>query len=475
MAIATAVQQGWRLGFESLEREVAEEQALEIHGQVPADLRGTLYRIGPARHDVYGERYRHWFDGDGMVHALRLDGGRATYRNRFVATAGKAEEDAARRRLYGGFGTPPAGGPLARLRRRGGKNAANTNIVYHGGRLLALWEGGRPHRLDSRTLETLGEDDLGGALGPGDSFSAHPKLHPATKELWNFGVRYGRAAEIVLYRGAPDGTVTRAATLAMPFPAMVHDFALTQTRAVFILGPIALPRLPLALIAGRRSFGGSLRWQPELGTRVATVDLATGEARWYATDAFLMFHTANAWDDGPDVRVDLCAYPDATVMRFFTEVMAGDIASDVAVWPERLRLTAAGRVERRRLAAVPLEFPRVAPRALATEPSRLYGVSWESGERFLGLPAAIDLASGRAALARLAPGQYAGECVPVARPGATHDDDVWLLTLVLDAAARRSELWILDGADLAAPPVARLPLPHVVPFGFHGNWVRAES
>src|SRR5437870_12355162 len=127
-----AVAGDYRLGFRSLETETPAPRELEVvAGALPRDLLGTLLRIGPARHDVYGERFRHWFDGDGMVHAIRLDGGEATYRNRFIATAGKAEEDAARRRLHGGFGTPPAGGPLARLRRRGGKNAANTNIVFH--------------------------------------------------------------------------------------------------------------------------------------------------------------------------------------------------------------------------------------------------------------------------------------------------------------------------------------------------------
>src|ERR1700716_2399770 len=94
---------GWRLGFESLETETMEPAELEVQGELPAGLDGTLYRIGPARHDVYGERYRHWFDGDGMVHALRLSGGTAQYRNRFVATDKKREEDEAGRRIYGGF------------------------------------------------------------------------------------------------------------------------------------------------------------------------------------------------------------------------------------------------------------------------------------------------------------------------------------------------------------------------------------
>src|SRR5437879_962853 len=199
----------WRLGFRSLETELGDGVDLEVEGSLPAELEGTLYRIGPARHDVYGERYRHWFDGDGMVHALRISDGRATYRNRFVATHKKREEDAAGRRLYGGFGTAPAGGPLERVRRAIPKSAANTNVVFHGGKLLALWEAGRPWRVDPVTLETIGEDDMGGVLGPRNALSAHPKLDRATGEMWNFGVDYGPAVHISLYRTAADGSTTR--------------------------------------------------------------------------------------------------------------------------------------------------------------------------------------------------------------------------------------------------------------------------
>src|SRR5437870_8621620 len=140
---------GWRLGFQTLETEIFEEVELRVEGRLPAELGGTLYRIGPSRHDVYGERYRHWFDGDGMVHALRLGGGQAHYRNRFVATKKKADEDAAGARLYSAFGTPATGRGLTRMRRSAPpKSAANTNVVFHHGKLLALWEGGRPWRLD---------------------------------------------------------------------------------------------------------------------------------------------------------------------------------------------------------------------------------------------------------------------------------------------------------------------------------------
>jgi all-trans-8'-apo-beta-carotenal 15,15'-oxygenase len=466
----------WRMGFRSLEAEIGDGVELAVSGDLPAELDGTLYRIGPARHDVYGERYRHWFDGDGMVHALRLSGGKAEYRNRFVATDKKGAEDAAQRRLYGGFGTPPAGGPLERMRHAIPKSAANTNVVFHGGKLLALWEAGRPWRLDPVTLTTIGEDDMGGTLGPRKAVSAHPKLDRATGEMWNFGIDYGPRVHISLYRTTADGVTERVLHRPMPFGAMVHDFALTPTRAVFVIAPIAMPRIPVGLMSGRRSFGESLRWQPGKGTLIATYDRRSGEVRQYKADPFMVFHTVNAFDDGDDVVVDLCAYEDASVMRFFTEVMAGrGYRLPSPPRPERITLSADGGVERRRLSDTILEFPRVAGRSLCADHGRIYGVSQAEDDDFLSTPAVVDPESGKTWRAPMRPAQYAGELVPVTKAGATADDQVWLLTVVLDAAARRSELWVLDGEGIEVGPVARVPLPHVMPFGFHGNWVRASA
>ncbi|MBV8982415.1 MAG: carotenoid oxygenase family protein [Acidimicrobiia bacterium] len=465
----------WRMGFRSLEAEIGDGVELEVDGTLPAELEGTLYRIGPARFDVYGERYRHWFDGDGMVHALRLSGGRAEYRNRFVATDKKGEEDAAGARIHGAFGTPPAGGPLRRLRNVHPKSAANTNVVFHGGKLLALWEAGRPWRLDPVTLETVGEDDLGGVLGKHEAISAHPKLDRATGEMWNFGVGYGPRTTISLYRTSADGVTARVHKVPLDFAPMVHDFALTATKAVFVLHPIALPRIPVGLMLGRKTFGDSLRWQPQRGTVVLSVDRETGEVRPYKTAPFLTFHTANAWDEDDDVVVDLCATEDDSIMKFFYEVMAGRDFAPTSTYLTRLRLSPDGRIEQRRLSDVSLEFPRVAGRALCQPHTRVYGATVNDAAGFLGAPATVDPATGRSSVAVLKAHQIAGEPVPVTKADPTSDDDVWLLALVLDAQAGRTDVWVLDGADVAAPPVAVVRLPHVVPFGFHGSWVRASS
>jgi all-trans-8'-apo-beta-carotenal 15,15'-oxygenase len=461
----------WELGFRSLETEIAEARALEVRGTMPKELSGVLYRVGPARHDVYGDRFRSWFDGDGMVHALAIGGGGVTYRSRFVATSGKIAEDGAGKRLYGGFATPGPGGPVARfLHRNRRKNPANTNVVFHGGKLLALCEAGRPYRLDPETLATVGEDDMSGTLAPDATYSAHPKLDTETGEMWNFGVSYGPTARLHLFCTTKKGETRGVAELTMPAAAMVHDFALTKTKAVFVIAPIVLPRVPLGLVLGQASFGESLRYRPELGVSVAVVDRATGEARWSKADPFMLFHTVNAWDDGDDVIVDVCAYPDARIMHTIEDVMTGDTPSPARAYVERLKLASSGRITRTRLSETALEFPRVAGRVLGKEHGKVYGVAWPEGRPFISQPAVIDTVTGSARFAPLGPAEFAGECVPVSKAGAGSESDVWLLTLVLDGASRATELRVLDGSDVAAPPVATVRLPHVVPFGFHGNW-----
>ena len=463
----------WRVGFQSLEEEILTPQELEVTtGALPRGLEGTLHRIGPSRLDVYGERFRHWFDGDGMVHALTLEGGRVTYRNRFVETLGKMEEDASLRRVFAGYGTRAPGSAFTRfLGRKKQKNPANTNIVSYGGKLLALCEGGRPYGLDPVTLATLGEDDMSGMLLPGDTFSAHPKFDRATSEMWNFGIAYGRKPEARIYRTTAEGVTTRAATVALPGMALVHDFALTPTKVVLVIAPLMLPALPLGMLLGQRSLGESLHYRPEVGVKIAVLDRETGETRWYRTDAFMMFHTIQAWDEGADVVVDVCAYPDADILRTLEDVMGSADPTQARALPERLRMRADGTVTRSRRSGTSLEFPRVAESAFGREPSRVYGLAWTEDSPLFNLPIALDVASGSVSRASIKPWEYAGESVPVSKPGATSESDVWLLTLVLDTRARRTELRVLDGADLAAPPVATIALPHVVPFGFHGNFV----
>jgi all-trans-8'-apo-beta-carotenal 15,15'-oxygenase len=466
----------WRRGFASLEHEYVEPIALETMGTIPEELCGTLYRNGPARNVIFGERLRHWFDGDGMVHAFSLSPSGVRYRNRFVASEGHLEENRAQRRLWRTFATPSAGGVVQRfLRRHKGKNGANTNIVLHAGTLFALWEGGKPTRIDPVSLATLGEDDLDGNLVAVDEgYSAHPRFDAATGELWNFTSLFGaQPLTRILCRDA-QGKTRLCAQVPMALPAMAHDFALTSRYVILKYDPYVLPRVPLLLILGQKSYGQSLSWHPERGGKILLVPRAGGAVRSVDVPPRLMVHVIHAYEEGDDVILDVLAYADDAIMRTFLEVMVGPIHTPACAFPERVRIPPAGPARLERLAATPMELPRhLAP--IGARHRHVWATAWTDPASMLSTPVRLDVDSGATQLATMAPGEFAGECVPVRKRGATSDGAAWILTVVLDAEKRRSELRILDGEDLTAPPVARAFVPHMIPFGFHGSFVSAAE
>ena len=143
-------------------RRGRDPRSASSRARCPRDLEGTLWRNGPNPQFAPRGRY-HWFDGDGMIHAFRIRDGRVSYRNRWVRTARFQLERAAGEALFGGLADMASTDPRVAPSMTS-PNAANTNIVLHAGKLLALWEGGPPHALDPRTLETEGPYDFGGKL-----------------------------------------------------------------------------------------------------------------------------------------------------------------------------------------------------------------------------------------------------------------------------------------------------------------------
>jgi carotenoid cleavage dioxygenase-like enzyme len=135
---------------------------LKVVGELPRELNGTLYRNGP--NPQFEAPGAHWFVGDGMLHAFHLENGRASYRNRWVRTPKWQAEHDAGRALFGGFGRKLPDAPASIIQDGG---VANTNIIFHAGRLLALEEGHLPTEIEPGTLNRLGYCNYkGGIAGP---------------------------------------------------------------------------------------------------------------------------------------------------------------------------------------------------------------------------------------------------------------------------------------------------------------------
>ena len=130
---------------------------LIVEGEIPKDLFGSYYRNGPdPQFPPRGGNY-HWFGGDGMIHAFHFENGKVAYKNRWVQTSKWKQEKAAGRsliNLLNPMDTDPEWNP------EGEDGTANTNIVFHGDKLLALEEGHPPFELDPISLESLGSYNL---------------------------------------------------------------------------------------------------------------------------------------------------------------------------------------------------------------------------------------------------------------------------------------------------------------------------
>ncbi len=449
-----------------------------IEGRLPGFLRGTWYMNGPARFERGGLRYRHWLDGDGLVAALRFADDGVQVRTRFVRGMKWCEEEQAGRALYRTFGTAFAGDRLVH-----GVTLAsplNVSAVPFAGKLLAFGEQGLPQELDPDTLETRGEYTFDGAVSVVSPFSAHPKIDPATGELWNFGVSFSATQPCLhLYRFDPRGRLLRRRRVALAAPVSLHDFALAPRHALFYLAPY---RLDMPALADGASLLEALRFEPERGSRLLILE-REGDAPPLVVElpAGYCLHTLNAFEDERAGTLTLdCLELERPVYDqyqplpdLFTEVASGQAVRLV------VDLRSGTLVERRAISyTLAPDFATLDTRLLGRPADDLWmlGVSatGHAGRKFFdqlvharwSAPSDLDLW-------RAPAGQYlGGEPVFVgdrrdARAGA-------LLVPLYDAQREASALALFDPREVAAGPQTLLRLESPLQLGFHTSFDRTR-
>jgi len=445
--------------FTPVHREVTATR-LPIVGELPAGLRGRYLRNGPNPQFTPAGRY-HVFDGDGMIHGIDLTDDGASYANRWVESRALLAERRAGHALYGGLSEFIL--PSPDVMAEGGmmKHTANTNIVGHGGKLLALMEASPPTELGA-DLSTIGDYDYEGALvGP---MTAHPKWDPSTGELHFFG--YSPFPPFLRYHVADaGGRLVHSADVELPRAVMMHDFVVTESSVVFFDLPAVFD------VEAMMSGGAGIRWEPGHGARIGVMPRfgRNEDVRWTHLDPFYVFHFLNAWDT-PDggIVVDGCR---AAAMP----IAFGDDPpppADVQPMLHRWHLGADGTVRTEQLDDRPADFPRINDHRAGLRHRYGYVSAMTPGEIIsIHGVTAWDLDAGTSATYSYGPTAAAGEAVFAADPDGTAENDGWLLNIVTDLADDTSRLVVLDARDVTAGPVAEVLLPQRVPFGFHGNFL----
>ena len=467
--VAALAREPWLIGFASARAERLTAPLVALDGRLPPELAGVLWRNGPAEHERFGHRYGHWFDGDGMVQAFTFTGTGVTHRARILDTPKRRRETRAGKRILPTFATlPPHSVPVSGP---DDMNAANTAMLVHAGRLMALWEGGSALAVDPQTL-AAGQFVAWSPELAGVPFSAHPKVEP-DGTLWNIGCVQAPRPMLLFYRIDRRGRLVKANIVPIGPLGIVHDFVVTARHLVVLLTPFVLD--PDRSLSDHTSFLDAHVWRPALGTRVLAVEKDTLEpVRRHELPPGFHFHHGNGWEEADGtIRLDLCQAPDPA---FVTEDLRGVMRGEwrfPSVHPgyRRVVLKPDGAAGIDQAAPGAAEFPRIDPRRTGRRHRKVFALTGDgTGEGWpLRRIACLDPERGA-----IDGWSYPRHRIPeehVFVPRSEAEGDGWLVGPFLDTRRRAAGLGVFEAARLADGPLWQGILPYPLPLGLHGTFV----
>lgn len=455
--------------FTPTQQEVVTE-TLDVIGELPPDLSGMFLRNGPNPQFQPLGLY-HWFDGDGMIHGVQIDNGKAIYRNRYVQTEGFSLEQRHGKAIWPGLmNLPRFDGPHGILM----KNVANTSVVYHAGKVLALWEAGEPYEIELPSLETVGPYTFGGKLQ--STFTAHPKIDPVTGEMMFFGCSFILPPYLQYGVVSPTGKILQTVPIDLPSPVMMHDFAITENYTIFLDLPLAFQ--PMRMVNGNLPVAFDWDRPSRIGILPRHGD--NSSVRWFTVPPCMVIHTANAYEEGDEVVLVACRMSYCNLlMPFYNEDnRLGEIDLEtLKLYRWRFNLKT-GIVKEEIVDEVASEFSRINDERIGRKMRYVYAArvaGYMKPKPLFDGAIKYDLESGTTQTHELGRGRFCGDSVFAPRPGGTAEDEGWLLTFVWDAVAKQSELLVLNAQDVEAEPIARVLISPRVPYGFHASWISAEQ
>ncbi|MEL6346165.1 MAG: carotenoid oxygenase family protein [Myxococcota bacterium] len=443
------------------------DEDLAVEGALPDALAGVFAQNSPNPPFGPPQPY-HWFDGDGMIHSVQIADGKATYRNRYVQTHAYTAAQAA-----GQIPSPGILSPFDPANHRPDRNTANTDLIWFNGSLQALWWlGGEPYALSLPDLQTHGVETLHDTLSIG--VAAHPKVDPRTGELIFFDYSAYKKPYLRYGVASADGRLVHHQDIDIPLPSLFHDVAITENHTILLDMPMMWD--PNKLTQGKRR----VRFDPDRPARLGVLPRHGGDVRWFLAEPCYSYHTVNAWewnnDQGDDMitllacrienPIPTTAHEDEPHIPRLYFLRMNPVLHR---WDLNLRT---GLVKETQLDDVLTEFPRMNDNFLGVKSRYAYHptVAPRTTLSFDGV-IKYDLETGGKTRFSLSDGFLCGEVVFAPRPESDVEDDGWLVMMSAHPETGESALLVLDATDVAAGPIARVPMKRRVPFGFHAEWI----
>ena len=448
---------------------------MEVIGNIPEDIDGVYIRNteNPV-HDAIG-RY-HPFDGDGMLHMMRLSSGKAEYKNRFIRTRGfEAEQEAGRSLWIGCMGNPKKSERNGWGAHSYVKDSSSTDVLVHAGKILStFWQCGEGYRLDPNSLETLGIE----GWTPVDGISAHPKLDPATGELLFFN--YSTHAPYMHYGvvGA-DNKLKHYIPVELPAPRLPHDMAFSKNYSILNDFPQFWPKEMVEQGFYIPVYDSTMPARFAVLPRYGKAD----EIKWFEAENTYVLHFMNAYEEGDEIIMDgyfqdnprpdpLQTMPDR-YKTLGSNLDLHSLRTHLHRW--RFDMKTGETKEECLYDDEIVEFGTINPKVAGIKHRYIYSVVGENGWfLFTGL-IKHDLETGATQRYDFGDNRFGSEAPFIPRKNATSEDDGYIISFITDMTLDRSECIILDAKNIEAGPICQIILPHRICSGTHAVWANAEE
>ena len=432
-----------------------------VEGKIPKDINGQYLRNGP-NPKFLPIHYVYPYDGDGMIHQLKINNGKVSYRNRFVKTQGLVAEEKAQEALYGSLMRPIRPDPkyfdsffdaMVPV-----KNVANINVANISGSIVAFYEGMPAYELDSE-LKTKGLWKPKG-LKKAPVVNAHFRRDPVNNDYWfmNYSIYDG---SISFLQVDQESRFVRKHHTVRQGPTMIHDFMVTKKYIVFIDTPAYFNYLN-----SKKSDEEKLLWRPDQGTNIILLDKKTGKKIVYKAEPIFLWHIANAYEENNELNLEFVMYDEpfnsnkhqtsnrnSDYLHINLDLNSGEIFYNKGISSR-------------------LEFPALNPSFYGKKHNYVYAIKKaENNNGYYNSITKINTKKQSEEIYNFGKDFEVGEASFVPKEGFIREDDGYLVLFANHRQSKKAEFVIFDARSLKQGPLARIHIPTRVPNGLHGSWV----